>query len=110
MSANDHALPPGPSAEAPAEAPPGPSERKLAANRANAARSTGPQTELGKQRVILNLQPPCPRLLGLAHARTLNQEPGMAEALYRRLIAPYEPAPPLLALHFQDLARLCLEL
>jgi hypothetical protein len=41
----------------------------------------------------------------------LKQVPGAAELLYRKLIAPYGPeVPALLALHFQDLARLQLEL
>ncbi|HEV3279922.1 MAG TPA: hypothetical protein VG860_24255 [Terriglobia bacterium] len=50
------------------------------------------------------------RLLGLFEAKTLRQEPGAAEQLYRELIKPYQPLPPLLAMHFQDLARLHLEL
>ena len=91
------------------------SPRKLAANRANARKSTGPRTAKGKRRVSLNgylHRParPSVRLLGLAEARTLRQEPGSAERLYQELIAPYEPAPALLRMHFQDLARLHLEL
>ena len=82
----------------------------IAANRANARRSTGPRTAEGKQRVGLNFLDRSVRLLGVAEFRTLNQEPNAAGRLYRRLIAPYEPAPALLALHFQDLARLELEL
>jgi hypothetical protein len=87
------------------------SSRKAAANRANAQKSTGPSTEQGLERVARNLPAPsAARLLGLAEARILRQEPGAAEMLYRKLIEPYEPAPALLALHFQDLARLQLEL
>jgi hypothetical protein len=87
------------------------SELKIASNRANAQKSTGPRTEEGKQRASLNsLKRRSIRLLGLAEARTLRQEPGAAEKLYRELIAPYEPAPALLAAHFEDLARLRLEL
>ncbi|HXJ93804.1 MAG TPA: hypothetical protein VMT20_13210, partial [Terriglobia bacterium] len=87
------------------------SPRKALANRANAQKSTRPRTERGLVQVAKNLSGlPGPRLLGLAEARILKLEPGAAEQLYRKLIAPYEPAPPLLALHFQDLARLELEL
>jgi hypothetical protein len=50
------------------------------------------------------------RLLGVVEARMLRQGLGSAEKLYRELIEPYEPAPALLARHFQDLARLYLEL
>ena len=86
------------------------SERQLAANRANAQLSTGPRSEAGKQRVSQNARRYGICLLGLAEARTLNQEPGDALRLYHELIAPYEPGPALLAMHFQDLARLHLEL
>ena len=87
------------------------SERKRAANRANAQNSTGPRTEAGKNTVRWNsLKRRGVRLLGLAQARALNQEPGAAEQLYRDLIAPYNPPPAILALHLQDLARLHLEL
>ena len=88
------------------------SARKLAANRANAQKSTGPRTERGKKRARLNgfARQKSVRLLGLAEARTLRQEPGAAERLYEELIAPYQPAPAVLAMHFQDLARLHLEL
>ena len=48
--------------------------------------------------------------MGLSDTRILNQEPGAALRIYRELITPYEPVPPILALHFQDLARLYLEL
>ena len=72
------------------------SPRKAAANRADAQRSTGPRTERGLDQIVKNLPAlPVARLLGLAEARTLKLEPGAAEALYRKLIAPYEPAPPL---------------
>ena len=87
------------------------SERKLAANRANAQRSTGPRTEAGKGRSRLNgLKRRPVRLMGLAEARTLNQEPMAAEELYRELIKPFEPVPAIVARHFQDQARLYLEL
>lgn len=87
------------------------SERKLAANRANAQRSTGPRTTAGKERSRLNgLKRRPVRLLGLAEARTLNQEPMAAEELYRELIKPFEPVPAIVARHFQDQARLYLEL
>ncbi|HXJ91833.1 MAG TPA: hypothetical protein VMT20_03020, partial [Terriglobia bacterium] len=87
------------------------SPRRAEANRANAQKSTGPRTERGLAQVVKNLPAPAvDRLLGLAEARALKLEPGAAEALYRELIAPYQPAPALLALHFQDLARLELEL
>ena len=87
------------------------SDLQIAANRANAQKSTGPRTEEGKQRASLNNQKRRSiRLLGLAEARTLRQEPGAAERLYHELIAPFEPAPALLASHFEDLARLRLEL
>jgi hypothetical protein len=99
-------------AEAATHRPAGPvrrtSDRKIASNRANAQKSTGPRTGEGKQRARLNgIKRRSVRLLGLAEARTLRHEPGAAERLYRELIAPYEPA---LALHFEDLARLRLEL
>jgi hypothetical protein len=87
------------------------SDRKIEANRANAQKSTGPRTEEGKQRASQNNQKRRSiRLLGLAEARTLRQEPGAAEKLYLELIEPFEPAPALLASHFEDLARLRLEL
>jgi hypothetical protein len=91
------------------------SARKLAANRANARKATGPRTEEGKKRAAQNgftqgLERRSVRLLGLAEARTLRQDPGAAERLYEQLIAPYQPAPAILAMHFQDLARLHMEL
>jgi len=88
------------------------SSRKAEANRKNAQKSTGPSTEKGLKQVVKNLPAPAAtRLLGLTEARTLKLEPGGAEALYRELTAVFEPAlPPLVALHFQDLARLQLEL
>lgn len=85
------------------------SDRRREANRLNAQKSTGPRTEAGKQRASQNARLPV-RLLGLAEARTLNQDVNAAGKLYRRMIAPYEPAPPLLARQFEDLARLYLEL
>jgi len=86
------------------------SERQLAANRANAQKSTGPRTEAGKLRASQNARRSV-RLLGLAEARTLNQDPGAAARLYQDLIAPYlKPLHPLLAMHLHDLARTHLEL
>jgi hypothetical protein len=82
----------------------------LAANRANAQKSTGPRTPEGKQRSLNNLKRYFGRLLGVPEALALDQEPGAAIHLYHELIAPYEPAPALLAMHFRDLARLQLEL
>ena len=67
-------------------------------------------TPEGKLRSSQNARKPLERLLGLPEARTLRHEPGAALKLYRELIAPYEPAAALLARHFQDLARLYLEL
>jgi len=89
----------------------------MAANRANSMKSTGPRTAAGKRRVSRNrtrLQQSETRLLGLTEARLLGQEAGIAESLYRELTRPYErpgePVPPMLAMHFHDLARLRLEL
>ena len=84
--------------------------RRRAASQANGRKSRGPVTLEGKQRSSQNARKPLDRLLGLTEARTLHHEPGAALKLYRELIAPYEPAPALLARHFQDLARLYLEL
>lgn len=82
----------------------------LAANRARAQKSTGPRTEPGKNRVAGNVKRDFTRLLGLQEAFSLDQEPGAAIHLYHELIAPYKRVPPLLAMHFRDLARLQLEL
>ena len=82
----------------------------LAARRANSLKSTGPRTREGKQRSYASLKRHLGRLLGMPEALNLDQEPGAAIHLYNELIAPYEPAPPLLAMHFRDLARLQLEL
>lgn len=86
------------------------SERTMAANRANARKSTGPRTERGKGIVSLNALKPSPRLLGLVEWKTLGQQPGSAERLYEELMAAYRPVTPMLALHFQDFARLHMEL
>jgi len=88
---------------------------RAAASRANARKSTGPRTEVGKLRSSRNaLKQRSTRLLGEVESRLLGQAPGSAEELYRELIRPYErlgePAPPMLAMHFHDLARLRLEL
>lgn len=103
---------------APADPPrvPGPhrvTAAKIAANRANALKSTGPRTEAGRRRVgrkRVRLQQSAARLMGLTEARLLGQQPGTAEDLYRELTRPYQPLPPMLAMHFHDLARLHLEL
>jgi len=87
------------------------SDRKRAANRANARKSTGPRTAEGKRRSSQNARRLSLRLLGLAEARALNQDLGAAEQLYRELTAPYAgQLPPLVDRQFQDLARLYLEL
>jgi len=84
---------------------------RTAANRANAKKSTGPRTAKGKRRVSRNLPDPrASRLMGMVEARIFDQQPGAAEKLYREITQPYEPVPPLLAMHFHDLARLHLEL
>ena len=83
----------------------------IAASQANGRKSHGRFTkEQIRQAEEIVAKLPV-RLLGLAEARVLNQEPGAAERLYRELTAPYGPnLPPLLARNFQDLARLYLEL
>jgi len=87
------------------------SDQKIAANRANAEKSTGPRTPEGKERSRINAFKYCSiRLLGAAEFKTVRMIPGEAEKLYQQLMTPYEPVPPMLALHFQDLARLHLEL
>lgn len=55
------------------------------------------------------------RLLGFPESLSLDLEPGAAIHLYHELIAPYQKVPhgklpPLLDMHFRDLARLQLEL
>ena len=51
------------------------SERRAAANRANAQKSTGPRSGPGLERVS-RIFPPSNRLLGLAEARILNRSLG----------------------------------
>lgn len=46
------------------------------------------------------------RLLGLTEWRTMRLPPGEAEILCLELVAPYQPAPPTLAVHFEDFTRL----
>ena len=89
---------------------PQPTPAARSARRANALQSTGPRTSGGKQRSLANLKRHFGRLVGVPEALALDQEPGAAVHLYHELIAPYEPAPALLAMHFRDLARLQLEL
>ena len=84
--------------------------KRLAANQANAQKSTGPRTDEGKRQAILNLKRNFDRLLGLPESRLLDQQVGTGVHIYKELIAPYEPAPPLLAMVFRDLARLQVEL
>lgn len=79
------------------------------ARQLNSLKSTGPRTESGKDRAKFNSRYPV-RLLGLAEARVLNQDVGAAERLFHDLIAPYPNAPPVLVMHFEDLARRHLEL
>jgi hypothetical protein len=91
------------------------SAARVAASRANSRKSTGPRTAAGKRRSSQNaLKGSSRRLLGAVEAKILGQPAGAAEELYRELIRPYEragePAPPMLAMHFHDLARLRLEL
>lgn len=95
---------------------PSPTHGSLTARRANALKSTGPRTELGKLRVTRNMRVTGDmrrnfrRLLGVPEAVFLDQEPGAAVHLYYDLISPYKKVPPLLKMHFRDLARLELEL
>ena len=95
-------------------APPGKKPKasalRSAASRENGAKSRGPVTAEGKRRSSQNASKFSLRLLGVAEARALNQDLGAAEQLYRELIASFEPASALVQRHFQDLARLYLEL
>ncbi len=81
----------------------------LAANRANAASSTGPRTVAGKQRARRN---------ALQHGRyaasdvsrqtmlALGESPEEFENLYQTLLCAYDPADPLWAKQVEDLAKL----
>lgn len=84
--------------------------KRLATNQANAQKSTGPRSDEGKRQAILNLKRNFDRLLGLPESRLLDQEVGTGVHIYKGLVAPYEPAPPLLAMVFRDLARLQVEM
>jgi hypothetical protein len=106
-----------PSAATPSVATPSAARRrptsvaKAAANRANSQQSTGPRTEDGKRRASRNAAKyHSARLWGEVESRTLGQQPGAAEELYRELIRPYEPLPAILEIHFRGLAREQLEL
>jgi len=88
---------------------------RVAANRLNALKSTGPRTAAGKRRSRMNaLRNYSGRLTGAAQTVSLRLEPGGAERLYEQLVRPYQrpdrPVPAMLAMHFHDLARLRLEL
>ncbi|HUU14431.1 MAG TPA: hypothetical protein VM182_12100 [Terriglobia bacterium] len=81
----------------------------LAANRRNAAKSTGPRTAVGKARARHN---------ALQHGRhaasdvsretmlALGEDPREFENLYQSLLCAYEPADPLWAKQVEDLAKL----
>jgi len=79
---------------------PTPSRKRLAARRANALKSTGPRTELGKLRVTGNMRVTGKmernfrRLLDLPEAVFLDQEPGAAIKLCWELLSPYQKGPP----------------
>jgi hypothetical protein len=90
--------------------PPERTAAAVAARQANGRKSRGRFTNEQIRRSEEMVAKLPVRLLGLAEARVLNQEPGAAERLYRELIAPYPYLPPLLERSFQDLARLYLEL
>jgi hypothetical protein len=88
---------------------------RVAANRLNALKSTGPRTAAGKRRSRINaLRNYSGRLTGAAQTVSLRLESGGAERLYAELVRPYQrpdrPVPAMLAIHFHDLARLRLEL
>ena len=68
----------------------------LAANRANALKSTAPRTPRGKQRSLLDLKCHFARLVGVPEALALDQQPGAALGRKTRL-APARPRAPGLA-------------
>lgn len=82
-------------------------DRKRAANRANAAKSTGPRTEQGKRRSSLN------SLKHGLHARSfreameaLGEDPREYDRLHRDFIVSFDPATPFEAALVEDLAML----
>ncbi len=81
-----------------------------AANAEDTGSSLDIRQEAAKHPVTGQMKRDYKRLMGFSEALTLDLEPGAAIHLYHELIAPYKQVPPLLAMHFRDLARLQLEL
>ncbi|HXJ96891.1 MAG TPA: hypothetical protein VMT20_28975 [Terriglobia bacterium] len=73
--------------------PHGPSARRIAANRRNALRSTGPQTLAGKRRVALNARKNglCPVELQ-QQLRARGEDPSEFRRLHRDLIGIFRPS------------------